>query len=131
MTARIWEFDFSATENSPLAAIPTGGQVVTLFVWFLLVAGLAAAGLYAAVALRRWSNRDQRSENFTFQDLRDMRARGDITEAEFKAMRGALLAEVDLGTSLAGAADELAPPPPRRRPNADPPDDDVAADPPW
>ena len=74
----------------------TGGEMLTLFIWFALAAVLALGGLYAAIGVRKWSQREDRPENFTVQDLREMKARGEISEREFAAMRTALLGQFDL-----------------------------------
>ncbi len=68
--------------------------MVGFFLLFVVAAVLALAGFYVAVAVRRWTQREETVANFTFQDLRDMKARGEITEPEFKAMRAAVLAQV-------------------------------------
>lgn len=76
----------------------------------ITLASLAAlGGWFVTMALRRWAQRDEHAENFTVQDLRDMRARGDITEREFVAMRRALLAE--MGARIDGGS-EIRPPDP-------------------
>ena len=74
-------------------------QLVSLMMWFAVAAVASLVGFFIVVYVRKWAQRDERIENFTFQDLRDMRARGEISEQEFQAMRGTLLAgyEVDLG----------------------------------
>ena len=73
-------------------------NLVNVFVWFAVAAVAAVGGYYLVVAVRRWTQRDERVEAFTLQDLRDMRARGDINEQEFSAMRAAILARhTDVG----------------------------------
>jgi uncharacterized membrane protein len=71
-------------------------DIVPLFIWTAVVVVVALAGFGVAVAVRRWMSREEPIETFTFQDLREMRARGDISEQEFAAMRAALLARMDL-----------------------------------
>jgi predicted secreted protein len=106
-----------------LAAAPRAGDLLTVFLWFAIAAAVAVAGFYAAAAVRRWSERDQPVASFTIQDLRDMRSRGEISEQEFVAMRGALLAELRLeGDS---SSTPPGPPPPDQGPAGDvdvPPD---------
>lgn len=70
-------------------------DLVGVFLWFAVVAVASLAGFYLVVALRRWMQRETRVESFTLQDLRDMRARGDISDQEFSAMRAAMLAQQD------------------------------------
>ncbi len=97
---------------------PQTGDVVTIAIWFALAAVAAVVGFAVVVAVRRWAQREERTITFTFQDLRDMRARGEITEHEFAAMRTALLKrmEVDLESDSGPASTEEAPPdaPPAR-----------------
>ncbi len=96
------------------------GDVVSIFGWFIVAAVASVVGFLIAVAVRRWAQREERggsATSFTFQDLRDMRARGDITEQEFAAMRAALLAQWDADqTSAEPPASREAPPeePPER-----------------
>jgi hypothetical protein len=96
-----------------LAATAGAGDVLVLFVWFVLSAVVALGGFYIAVAIRRWSQRETRPATFTFQDLRDMRASGQINDREFAAMRMALLAELELDErDEAGSTDAPPPSPP-------------------
>ncbi len=88
------------------------GQLLPVFLWFAVGAGFMLAGLYAVVAIRRWIHREDKISTFTFQDLRDMRARGEITEQEFAAVRNALLARLD---------DDLRPPEPPPPATEEPP----------
>ncbi len=87
-------------------------DVLPLLGWFGVTAAGALVGFYVALAIRRWAQRDEPTGTFTFQDLRDMRARGEITEHEFQAMRTALLARMEIEDA------EDAPPQP---PDASPP----------
>ncbi len=64
--------------------------------WLVVVVAAILAGFAAVVAVRKWARREVRAEAFTIQDLRDLRARGQITEAEFVAMRATLLQEMGL-----------------------------------
>lgn len=66
-----------------------------LLLWFLVVVLLALGGFVAAMAVRRWAHREAAGENFTFQDLRELRMRGEISEREYTAMRAALLGKMD------------------------------------
>ncbi|MCK4343135.1 MAG: SHOCT domain-containing protein [Phycisphaerae bacterium] len=70
------------------------GELASYFVWIAVVVLAIAAGFLAVVAVRRWAHREERAETFTFQDLREMRARGEITEREFAAMRNVLLEQM-------------------------------------
>src|SRR5438309_443917 len=73
-----------------LAAANLGNALIAALV-FMLATIAAVGGFYVARAVKRWMRRDQGAEAFTMQDIRDMKARGEITEAEFQAMRGAIL----------------------------------------
>ena len=111
-----------AGPGTPLLAATAGaGDVLVLFVWFVLAAIVALSGFYIAVVIRRWSQREVRATTFTFQDLRDMRARGQINDREFGAMRTALLAELELDEQADTApAEEPPPSPPGDAPPAEP-----------
>jgi hypothetical protein len=82
--------------------MPDTNEFLAIFFWVAVAAVTALLGFFVAVAVRRWAQRDERVEAFTFQDLRDMRERGEITPREFQTMRAALLAQY-------GAADEPEP----------------------
>ena len=71
--------------------------------WLMLAAVLGLAGTYLAVKVKQWARREQAPEAFTLQDLREMRARCEISEAEFESLRAALLARSDLGVHTADA----------------------------
>ena len=62
--------------------------------WIMLAAILGIGGVSVAVAVRRWSRREEPSTAFTLQDLREMRAQGEISEAEYATLRAALLGQV-------------------------------------
>lgn len=63
---------------------------------FAILAVLILVGTAVIVWMRRWIRRDPETEPFTFQDLRDMKARGEINEREFAIMRAALLDRMGL-----------------------------------
>ncbi len=83
-----------------LAAQPGSEEILSVFLWSVLAACVAVAGFYAAAAVRRWAQRSQSTGSFTLQDLREMRARGQITEQEFAAMRAAMLARFDVTSTV-------------------------------
>lgn len=64
------------------------------YVWAIVAIGLIFAGVVVVMAVRRWARTDIHTEAFTVGDLRDMLARGDITEPEFRAMRGRIIEQV-------------------------------------
>jgi len=74
--------------------MPETSQVLSVFGWFAVASVAALAGFCVIIAVRRWTQREESVETFTFQDLRDMRSRGEITEREFAAMRAALVAQM-------------------------------------
>jgi hypothetical protein len=77
-----------------VAAIPNTGELLTIFVWFAIIALAAVGGIYVLVAVRRWTRRDERPTTFTIQDLREMRDRGEISAQEFAAMRATILGQL-------------------------------------
>ncbi len=91
--------------------MPAANQIIRLFVWFVLATAAALAGFYLVIAVRRWAQKDERVTTFTLQDLREMRARGQITESEFAAMRATLLAQLDpeLANESSPAEEESSP----------------------
>lgn len=63
-----------------------------LLLSLLVVLVLVVVGVVVAFMARRWAKGDQElGEVFTLQDLREMRERGDISDVEFRAMRGDIL----------------------------------------
>lgn len=65
-----------------------GGLLLNLLVVVILV----IVGVVVALMVRRWARTEEDLGNvFTLQDLRDMRDRGDISEVEFRTMRGEML----------------------------------------
>lgn len=62
--------------------------------WMALVVVLIGVGWALVMFVRRWAHTEVEAETFTIQDLREMHARGDISEQEFAAMRSALLAQL-------------------------------------
>ncbi len=74
-----------------LGKVPGPDELLSLFLWFGAAAVAAVAGYCVVLAVRRWAQREERVPTFTFQDLREMRARGQISEQEFASMRDALL----------------------------------------
>ncbi len=77
-----------------------------LILTFVTLAVLIMGGTGVILWVRRWSRRDTPAEPFTVQDLRDMRARGEITEREYMAMRAALIGRMGIDSHR----DELSPP---------------------
>ncbi len=78
------------------------GKVFTAGMWMMLVAALSAGGLLAAKWARRWAQRSEESHAFSLQDLRDMRERGDISEAEFTRLKSEITAVARAGRDRAG-----------------------------
>jgi hypothetical protein len=79
--------------------------------WLAIVVVAIGAGIIIVLAVRRWAAQDDTVQTFTFQDLRDMKARGEISEAEFQSMRGALLNQLDMdGNTGADSLPTILPP---------------------
>ena len=115
--------DLAGVTRLLLAATPRAGDLLTVFLWFVVAAAVAVAGFYVAAAVRRWTERDQPVVSFTFQDLRDMRARGEISAREFVLMRSALLAELKLEDESSAAQPGVPPTGHGRASDADSPPD--------
>ena len=72
-------------------------------VWTLVV--LAGVAVLSVVAwwTRRWMYSEEEGDEspvFTLQDLREMRDRGSLSEAEFERMRAGILASYGAGRSV-------------------------------
>lgn len=110
----------ATTSDLTLAASAGSGDILTLFVWIVVAAIASLSGFYIAIAVRRWAQRDERAQCFTIQDLRELRARGQINDREFAAMRATLLAQFgDADENDATAVDDE-PRPPDDRPTSPP-----------
>lgn len=55
---------------------------------------LAVGGLGCALWIKRWMRSEQRAESFTLQDLREMRARGEISPREFETLKAEIINSV-------------------------------------
>ena len=81
-----------------------GQIVIGVTVLVVLVVGLG----YSLLALRRWwlgEDESCASAEWTLQDLRDLRAKGELTEAEYASLRAASISGVR-GTDT--ASDDIA-----------------------
>lgn len=74
-------------------------RYLPLLGWMLVVVAAVLAGYVIVTVVRRWAHRDEKVVTFTFQDLREMRATGSISEAEFNAMRNVLLRQIEKESS--------------------------------
>lgn len=73
----------------------------TLLVWAAVLGGVIVVGVMAArVARRRWLSSEASSPDWTLQDLRALRDRGELTDEEFEKLRAAAIAGA--GTSTRG-----------------------------
>lgn len=82
-----------------------------IVLWAALLAALMIIGFFVAVRVRRWAMREEKIETFTFQDLRKMRDRGEISAAEFEAVRSGMLARYGAGKAAAEKRRDDPPPP--------------------
>lgn len=74
--------------------------------WIAVAIVLALAGGFVVTWIRRWARNCEPVATFTLQDLRDMRAEGQISKDEFELLRRRIIrsAAVDLpGPDLNGA----------------------------
>jgi uncharacterized membrane protein len=60
-----------------------------------IAALLVVGGILGVFWVRRWLHREERYDQFSLHDLRELRARGEITETEFQRLRAALLGQLD------------------------------------
>lgn len=71
------------------------GELAALFKWFLIATAALLAGFLLIVFVRRWMKQEPKTHSFTFQDLRELHASGQISDEEFKSMRNVLLGQLD------------------------------------
>ncbi len=91
--------------------LAAGGLFSDVAPWLALLAGLCLIGFVVMVWIRR-SIHDESSSSapgFTLQDLRDMRASGELSDEEFERARARMLARL---TEPSGNDDDEAPPKP-------------------
>ena len=55
--------------------------------WIGLAVLLGLTGMFVIRRVRTWTQAEKEADAFTLQDLRNMHARGDISDTEFDAMR--------------------------------------------
>lgn len=72
---------------------PSSRPVGDVLPWLILLVGLIIVGGVAIYFFRRWMWHDSRSSTagFTLQDLRDLHARGELTDEEFNAAKAAMI----------------------------------------
>jgi uncharacterized membrane protein len=83
--------------RSLLAASDVSGGVGRIIVWAVVLAVLVVALGYGLLALRRWwlgEDVADAAPEWTLQDLRELKAKGELNEAEYQALRGAAIAGI-------------------------------------
>lgn len=97
-----------------MIGMPSLGASTHDVLWQRLIwVGLAAAILGVAgfifilIMRKRLRSSDTPSDPFTLQDLREMLQRGDITRAEYEAMRGAIVGMSGGSAKKGGVSDKL------------------------
>ena len=82
--------------------MPQTSEPLWYIVWITLIGvGGMLIGLIIARVLKKRLRREEPAQAFTLDDLRQMRARGQITGAEYEAMRAAIIADVTAGAGSA------------------------------
>jgi hypothetical protein len=79
-----------------LATADAGGLFSDVAPWLALLAGLCILGFIVMIWIRR-SIHDEASSaapGFTLQDLRDLRAAGELSEEEFERARAGMIARL-------------------------------------
>ncbi|MFH1748193.1 MAG: SHOCT domain-containing protein [Planctomycetota bacterium] len=84
---------FHSVSSGTCLAAADINSVLTTGLWIMLAAILGIGGVSVVMAVRRWSRREEASTAFTLQELREMRAQGEISEAEYATLRDALLGQ--------------------------------------
>lgn len=77
--------------------------------WVMVAAILGIGGVLVAQRVRNWSRTDEKPSFFTLQDIREMRARGEISEQEFNDLRAAILGRAAEGLREPEPADKPEP----------------------
>ena len=101
----------------PLAAGFEG--IFSIGVWLMAAVMVAIGGIYVARRVRGWAAKSEQVDNFSLQELREMRQSGRISKAEFDMLKRQILCEAAVKPPLhnrddEGARDEgggAAPPP--------------------
>ena len=78
-----------------LGAFEVSGRVGRILSWGAVLAVLVVGLGYGVRALRRWwlgEDKTCASPDWTLQDLRELKAKGELTEAEYETLRGAMIA---------------------------------------
>ena len=87
-----WAFD------APLAVsgMPgTGGfaGIFSVVVWLMAAVMVAIGGIYVARRVRGWTAKSEKVDNFSLQELREMRQSGRISQAEFDVLKRQIIHE--------------------------------------
>ncbi|MBU0637782.1 MAG: SHOCT domain-containing protein [Planctomycetes bacterium] len=101
--------------------MPSANDMLAAFLWVSVAALAAIAGMVVIRTVRNWARRDEVTAPFTIQDLREMRARGELSDEEYEAMRAAILGHYTTG-------EPAAPAPAGRDEHGPPTDDSPSAD---
>src|ERR1043165_262191 len=77
----------------PQAASGRHTQAGDVIPWLILLIGFILAGGVLIYFVKRWTKQDQASSaaGFTLQDLRELHARGELSEEEFQSARRAMI----------------------------------------
>lgn len=99
-------------------------DTLSAFVWIAVLAAAAIVAwigaLYVARSIRRRVHMDGTYQPFTLQDIREMRARGLITESEFATMRASILGKLRSDGDAEPNKNPPQPPPSTDEPDGDP-----------
>ncbi len=75
----------------PLAAGFDG--ILSIGVWLMAAVMVAIGGMYVARRVRGWAAKSEHVDNFSLQELRDMRQSGRISKAEFDVLKRQVIHE--------------------------------------
>jgi hypothetical protein len=90
--------------TAPTSAERSASEVIP---WLILFIGLVLVGGVLIFYVRRWMKGDggQSEVGFTLQDLREMHARGDLSDIEFQSARAAMIGRIAAEKSAAAVTD--------------------------
>ena len=96
--------DRVVVSGMPLAAGFDG--IFSIGVWLMAAVMVAIGGIYVARRVRGWAAKSQKVNNFSLQELREMRQSGRISKAEFNMLKRQVIYEAAVAPPLSDPDDE-------------------------
>ena len=80
--------------------------IFSIGAWLMAAVMVAIGGIYVARRVRGWAAKTQPVDNFSLQELREMRQSGRISEAEFEVLKRQVVREAAAEPALDNSDDE-------------------------